>query len=87
MNMFPTPLAGSYTARTRNFDGSFNTFYTSCEVLGESAKMYTIRINVPIGRHKAKEPMTVRKHNVRLKEASPERCPVQHDYSDAWWNK
>lgn len=30
MNMFPTPLAGSYAARTRNFDGSFNTFYTSC---------------------------------------------------------
>lgn len=86
MIMFPTPLAGSYTARTRNFDGSFNTFYTSCEVLGESAKSYAIRLAVPIGRHKAKETINVRKHNVKLKE-SIEDAPRQHDYSEAWWNK
>lgn len=83
MNMFPTPLAGSYAARTRNFGGSFNTFYTSCEVLGESPKSYAIRIAFPIGGHKAKETMTVRKHNVRFKEVEP----VQHDCSKEWWNQ
>lgn len=88
MNMFPTPLAGSYTARTRNFDGTFNTFYTSCWVLGESDKIYSIRVTTPICGHRANDTLTVRKHNVRLKDAAPKpSAPVRHDYSEAWWNK
>lgn len=53
------------------------------EVLGESPKSYAIRIAFPIGGHKAKETMTVRKHNVRFKEVEP----VQHDCSKEWWNQ
>ena len=83
MNMFPTPLAGSYTARTRNFDGTFNIYNTSCLVIGESDKSFLIKARVPIGRHKANDTMLVRKHNVRIKEAATAR----HDYSEAWWNK
>ena len=87
MEMFTTPLSGSYTARTRNFDGSFNTFNVSCEVVGQTAKSYAIRLAFPIAGHKAKETINVRKHNVKLKEAI-ENAPVQqHDYSEAWWNK
>ena len=86
--MFPSPLAGSYTARTRNFDGSFNTFYTSCLVLGESEKSYSIRVTTPICGHKANDTITVRKHNVKLKDTSPTPSKtVMHDYSEAWWNK
>lgn len=84
MEMFATPRKGSYTARNRNFDGSFNTFYTSCEVMGESAKSYAIRLYVPIGQHKAREIIKVRKHNVRFKDETP--AASTHDYSGAWWN-
>lgn len=52
-------------------------------MLGESPKSYAIRIAFPIGGHKAKETMTVRKHNVRFKEVEP----VQHDCSKEWWNQ
>lgn len=87
MNMYATPLRGGYTYRTRNFDGTFNTFYTTVEVLGETAASFLIRILVPLGGHKAKSTMTVRRHNVRLHtEPNPAEEKPRHDYSDAWWN-
>lgn len=87
MEMYDTPQRGNYTYRTRNFDGTFNTYYTSCDVLGESAASFLVRIMVPLGNHPARSTMTVRKHNVRLHgtTATPKR--KEYDYSAAYWNK
>lgn len=81
MEMFTTPRLGRYVARTRNFDGSFNEFNTSCLIFGESDRSYIISLSIPLNGHKPYERLTVRKHNVRMKKQ-----PVEYDYSGAWWN-
>jgi hypothetical protein len=92
MKMYTMPVKGGYQYKKRNFDGSFNLFYLTVEVLGETEKSYLIRISVPVDGHPAKSTMTVRKHNVRLhgmSTATPAPTPAprrQHDYSTAWWN-
>lgn len=83
MNIYAVPMQGGYTFRTRNFDGTFNLFYISVEVIGETAKSYLIRLLAPIVGHPVRTTMTVRKHNVKIHSHAQRG---QHDCSDAWWN-
>ena len=86
MDLYPTPIPAGYTYKTRNFDGTFNEFYASVLILGETRKSYLVRIAVPLGNHRAGDRMTVRKHNVTLKAATPAHAR-EHDYSNAYWQK
>lgn len=85
MNMLSTPIQGGYTYRTRNYDGSFNIFYLSVEVIGETAQSYLVRLLTPIVGHPVRSTMTVRKHNVKIHSQEPEESTVK-DCADEWWN-
>jgi len=82
MEMYATPKVGSYTFKTRNFDGSFNLFYTKVEILGETAKSYLVRLLSPMAGHPYRSKTVVRKSSVKVK-----REESSYDYSDAYWNK
>ncbi|MBR4197995.1 MAG: hypothetical protein IKQ94_04395 [Bacteroidales bacterium] len=91
-NTFAVPMSGTYNYRTRNFDGTFNLFQIPCLVLGETAASYIISTmrelcGLPKGHR-----MTVRKHNVFLKDAGASTSPATDkdnniDYSNAWWHE
>ena len=84
MNLYPTPITASYTYKTRNFDGTFNSFHASVLILGETEKSYLVQTSVPLGAHRVGDRLTVRKHNVRRKPEGP--VPVRkYDYSNAYW--
>ncbi len=85
MNTYPQPRRGHYSYRHRNPDGSFTLYHTSVEVLGESEKIYLVKITVPLGGHRAGDQMKVRKHNIRFNgEQQPAR---RYDYSNTYWNR
>ena len=87
MTMFQTHLAGSYTAKTRNFDGTFDVSCVPCNIIGESDKSYLIMILLPVKGHAMRDTMKVRKHNVRIKDASAANTGhARYDYSEAYWN-
>lgn len=83
MNLYTTPLQGGYTYRTRNFDGSFNQFHISVEVIGETTRSYLVRLLTPLEGHPVRSTMTVRKHNVKVHSHTRREQP---DCSNAWWN-
>lgn len=92
MTTYATPMGGTYNYRTRNFNGSFNLFQIPCLVLGETAASYIISTlrelcGLPKGHR-----MTVRKHNVHLKDAGTSTGSATDkdnniDCSNAWWHE
>lgn len=86
MNLYPIPILASYIYKTRNFDGTYNSFYSSVLILGETEKSYLVQTSVPLGHHRVGDRLTVRKHNVRRKQAA--QAPVrEYDYRNAYWQK
>lgn len=84
-NMYATPKEGTYEHKTPNFDGTFRSVIERVAVIGESEKQYLIRLLRPLGTHKSKDEIWVRKHNVRIAMASAMRAVP--DYSEAYWNR
>ena len=87
--MYATPISGSYSHRTPNYDGTFSEAVVAVDVLGESEKRYLVRLKMPVENHKQNEELWVRKHNVSVvayvrREGVPEE---KYDYSNAYWNK
>ena len=85
MEIYTTPKIGTYKAKVRRFDGTYDEYSVKCEVIGETGSSYIIKPRVPINGHPAHDRMTVRKRNVTF--AGMMR-PVkrEHDYTAAWWN-
>lgn len=93
---YPTPIRAGYTYKSRNWDGSYNYFHTSVEIIGETEKSYRVKLLNPVGPHHAGDVTTVRKHNVKFKKGEkpasapapePESKPGrEYDYTDAFWN-
>jgi len=84
MTLFATPIEGFYNHKTPRFDGSFNVEQVGVLVIGESEKMYIIRLRMPVGNLHQGHEMSVHKHNVKIHK--PATHPKQYDYSNAWWN-
>ena len=87
MTLYPTPVPASYTYWTRNYDGSYNRFYASVLILGETEKSYLVQTSVPLGSHRAGDRLTVRKHNVKPKGQSRRPSSREHDYTNEFWNQ
>ena len=75
---------GFYTHRTRNYDGTYNSFTVLVEVVGETAQSFKVRLLQPLLGHQIGKLMTVRRHNVRLKSLFGLQREV--DNSHQWWN-
>lgn len=84
MNMYTTPVDGLYNHKTPRYDGTFDVQQVGVMVLGESAKMYLVRLRLPVGNRRQGDELQVRKRNVRLRR--PKAEPREYDYSEAWWN-
>ena len=83
MTTTATAPQGFYTHRTRNYDGTFNSFTVLVEVVGETAQSFKVRLLQPLVGHPKGKLMTVRQHNVRLKGV---RFPQREvDNSRKWW--
>lgn len=85
MEIYATPKIGTYEAKVRRFDGTFDVYNVKCEVIGETDSSYIIKPRVPINGHPAHDRMTVRKHNVSF-AGMMRLAKREHDYSSAWWN-
>lgn len=90
MNLYTAPVAGTYNYRTRNFNGSFNLFQVKVNIIGESLKSYLVEVLTPIAGHKRLSRLTVRKHNVFLKDAGASTGSATDkdnniDCGNAWW--
>ena len=84
MTTTTTAPQGFYTHRTRNYDGTFNSFTVLVEVVGETAQSFKVRLLQPLVGYPKGKLMTVRRHNVRLKSLFGLQREV--DNSHQWWN-
>lgn len=89
MNLYTTPIDGTYDYKSPNFDGTYNLQQVNVAVLGESERQYLIKLKLPVGNHRQNDLMKVRKHNVRLRgmiaRVTNKKKPL-YDHSGAWWN-
>lgn len=94
MEMYATPIEGTYIRRRPDFQGNFYREEVKVKVLGETDKSFLIKLYCAIGNHRGGDQLKVRKHNVRMPRTmsvssglgpydKPER---QYDYSGAYWN-
>lgn len=84
MKIYDTPIAGLYNHKTPRYDGTFNVQQVGVFVIGESPKLYMIRLRLPVGNRHQGDELTVRKHNVIIPYQPQE--PQQHDCTNAWWH-
>ena len=84
MNTYSIPLDGFYNHKTPRFDGTFNIQQVAVSILGESDKMYRIRLRLPVGNLRQGHEMSVRKRNVYVHRPKPQ--PKEYDCTNQWWN-
>lgn len=89
MNLYSTPIDGTYDYKSPNFNGTYNLQQVNVAVLGESERQYLIKLKMPVGNHRQNDLMKVRKHNVRVHgmTATESIAAMQMpDYRNAWWH-
>lgn len=82
--MYATPKEGTYSLKTRQFDGTFLHKQEKVRVVGETERCYIIAAYSFIRGHKPGEHIQVKRGNVTIAEPMQERHTA--DYSSAWWN-
>lgn len=82
MKKYDSPISAVYRFLTTNFNGTFNSYQTDVEVIGETNKRYLIRLKFPVRSRRVGDEIWVAKKNVRF-----HTLKKQIDTNDFWYNK
>lgn len=81
MEKYDKPKKATYYFSIPNFDGTFNRFGSSVEVIGETEKSYQVILKTPIRNRMVGDKIWVAKKNIKLEELP------EIDTSGFWYNK
>ena len=81
-----------YNLKVKDWDReTFNEYKIKCEVVGESDKMYKIRLLQPTHNRRTGDLLWVYKHNIKFTGPDKDKKPLSSmdydDFEEPWWNK